>query len=199
MINMIIYYWGYTYILSKTNAEDMSISKSLSQIKNISFKLNVHNPQVFQLSDYPFDLVILVTASKKVIIVIGRELLSALTAEEIDNLLSHSLLINRLRIRYFQWLIIKTEIVFFLLSPLKVLSWTNMVWVSLKILANGKIDSIIMNGFKQQIAQDNQDILVKLARKKRQLEYNDNRKPASPYMSLSLTEVRHEELMPNIT
>jgi len=199
LANFIIYIWGYTYILSKTNAEDLSSDKKLSQIKNISFKLNVHSPQIFQLTDYPFDLVILVTTGKRVIIAIGRELLDSLTVKEIDHLLSHSLLINRSRIRYFQWLIIKTELLFYFLSFMKMLSWTNMLYVSMRLLINGKIDSVIMNGFKHQLAMDNQDILVKLIRKKRQLEYNDKRKAASLYMSLSLTEVRHEELMPNIT
>ncbi|GAB4012059.1 MAG: hypothetical protein Fur0010_07470 [Bdellovibrio sp.] len=199
VFNLVIFRWSHAIILNRLNAVLSDDAPEYEFLKNISFKLKSKKPTLYTLTDFPLDILIVYASRGRLILGVGRDILNELNQSEIEKLLEQYLTDRKQVNRYYQWLVIKIQLIHLSINLLKEIKFLRTISFAFNTIMLGKLNSSIISNLKRDKLINVQDILLKLNRKKGMEQKNLNMIAAAPYIALSMTETHEDELVAFLT
>lgn len=197
--NIVAYLLSHTFILNRLNCETIRSNDEFEIVDNVSFKFKGQTPKLYKMSDFPYDLVVLAGKNNQLIMAIGTELMNVLSKPEMESLMSNSISVGASRLRYHQWLVVKMQLIYLILFKLLPTNRFNGLFVAIKTVLISRIHTFVLKSLKNESLIPNQNILVKLNRKKEMVVRGAEMSKSHIYLSLSMTETHESELIPLLT
>lgn len=199
VFNLVIFRWSHAIVLNRLNAVLSDDAPEYEFLKNISFKLKSKKPTLYTLTDFPLDILIIYAPRGRLILGVGRDILGELNRSEVEKLLEQYLTDGKQANRYYQWLVIKIQLIHLSINLLKEIKFLRTIGFAFNSIMLGKLNSSIISNLKRDKLINIQDILLKLNRKKGMERKNLNMIAAAPYIALSMTETHEDELVASLT